>query len=253
MSSRQILFITERRKDEPRYLNRMFSILFDTKPENIFYYEANIHQMMINTPPEDYLRGDLDTAQILREDARRRNKTFPDGEFSDIFLIFDMDPHDQMYDGGEHLKHASMIFTESSEYGKLFINYPMMQSYKHIGSDEEYLNKVVFLEDIKRYKDVVDSECLTNLKHLSNYNEDTFVHIIALNLRKAISITNSNDEETLDEPHNNLNLTEILSIQIEKFDKESSIFVLNTSTLIPLELSNDLLKKVASYYILKYC
>lgn len=79
-----------------------------------------------------------------------------------------------------------MTFTESSDHGKLFINYPMMQSYKHICSDEEYLDRTVSLEDIGRYKDIVDSDCPIHLKHLSNYNEESFLHIITPNLKKAV-------------------------------------------------------------------
>lgn len=59
-------------------------------------------------------------------------------------------------------------------------------------------------------------------------------------------ITNG-DEKTLDRSsYKSLDLSEILSIQIEKYHEGSSIFVLNTATLIPLELSYELLKRIAS-------
>ncbi len=221
----------------------MISVLFDSKPENIFHYEANIHQMMINTPSEDYLSGALDTVQILREDARKRNKTFPEGEFTDVFLIFDMDPHDQMYDDGKHLLDASSIFTESSDLGKIYINYPMMQSYKHICSEDDYLGRTVSLSEIKDYKNLVNSECLPHLKHLQNYDEDTFLWMISLNLRKSNKILGG-DGRLQDDTYRNLNLSDILLVQMEKYRKESSVFVLNNAVLTPLELSSTIMKKI---------
>lgn len=246
MSSRRILFVTEGRRDEPRFLNHMMAVLFNTKPENIFYYEANIHRMMMNTPPDEYVNGDYDTVQILREDAHNRNKSFPEGEFSDVFLIFDMDPHDQKYDGGKHLQDASIIFTESSERGKLFLNYPMMQSYKHICPDDDYLGKMVSIDVIRQYKNIVDSECPDHLKHLSRYDENTLFRIIALNLKKA-DLISGKDGTIRENTYMDLDPSTILSVQIDKFAEESSVFVLNTAVFIPLELSSKMMPKLMDF------
>lgn len=73
----------------------------------------------------DYL--DLSEDEVLNE-----------SDFSDIILIFDFDPHDPQYDP-DKLSDLLGNFSESTGRGMLYINYPMVESYKDITSLEDPL------------------------------------------------------------------------------------------------------------------
>ena len=85
-----------------------------------------------------------------------------------IYLIFDFDPQDPNADF-EILKSMLRFFNDSSSRGKLFINYPMMQSYRHIKcwEDTEFRNRSVQTNIGRRYKALVDKEASNSLKQIN--------------------------------------------------------------------------------------
>jgi len=193
---------------------------------------------MRKLPPEEVSDGSLDIVLWLREYADSRGETFPDGRFSDIFLIFDMDPHDQNYDHGSHLKDAMTLFTESSECGMLLINYPMLQSYKHMKElgDESFLTSVVRIDGIRDYKHLVDTECSQCLKELPKYTADVFETLIDFNLRKMELILNSQDKHPSIPGYDGPAYQKLLEIQMNKLEIEGTVFVINTSLFIAAEI-----------------
>jgi len=84
-----------------------------------------------------------------------------DAYYSDILLIFDFDPHDPQF---SDYKISEMInfFVESSDMGKLYLNYPMVEAFYHMKSipDEEYNSYTVSMDELitKKYKQRVNCE-----------------------------------------------------------------------------------------------
>ena len=127
--SRNILFVLEGGRAEPRFLGKMVTLLRTQIDYEMFSYRTNLHKMLDGMFIGDKIDTDLDFVEYLRS-----CKTNPEdvkvlsNKFSDIFLFFDMDPQDQNYDI-EKVRKALVYFNDSTKNRKLYINYPMFESF----------------------------------------------------------------------------------------------------------------------------
>lgn len=248
MSDRRVLFIVEGKQNEPRMLTSMHRVLMGTRPENIFVHGASIHQLLRKMFPDGSIDEDLDVVSVLREDASEDERRVLDQEFSDVFLVFDMDPQDSVYDD-ERLRIAIGFFDDSTGNGKLYLNYPMMQSYRHLRYpfDRDYLHRTVTMDDIRSgYKSLVDKESYPGIKNVGQYDRTVFLMIIYLNLRKVNRIMNS--EDTVPDPESYLgwDLSVLLDRQLDLLRTEDSISVVNTSVFNAVDfLTESILTELA--------
>ncbi|MGE7673776.1 hypothetical protein ACQKMV_09395 [Lysinibacillus sp. NPDC094403] len=186
--------------------------------------EGNIDFEFIDLPLflNDYL--ELDGADLLNE-----------ADFRDIILVFDFDPHDSQFDQNK-LDILLDNFSDSTGRGKLYLNYPMIESFKNIESLEDPLfNKTtVHIDDLKKrykgtsgYKQIVESTtCICNIEDIdtSIANALLKLHNNKLNyLLKNLSYEEESKYKLF------------CTVQCDKLEKESLIWVLNTSLLHMLE------------------
>ena len=88
---------------------------------------------------------------------------FADGDPDnmDILLIFDLDPQAPDY-SADKIKEMQQYFTESSDMGKLYLNYPMVEAFYHMEEipDSNYPDRTATLEELKKgeYKTRVNKE-----------------------------------------------------------------------------------------------
>ncbi len=78
--------------------------------------------------------GAFSLVQVLKEkepDAAR--KRIFDENYSDKLLIFDFDPHSDNF-SPEKICRMAEHFVESTDVGKLYINYPMVEAFRHMKS-----------------------------------------------------------------------------------------------------------------------
>ncbi len=174
----------------------------------------------------------LDIVSVLKENASDEDRKMLDQYFSDVYLVFDMDPHDTLYDD-VRLSLAMDYFSDSTENGKLYLNYPMIQSYKHLCKpfDEDYIDRTVSLDSIKRYKELVNDEAYPGIKDLGKYTEDTCLMIVKLNLRKVNRILTGSSEVPSTDAYRTIDLAKVLEAQRELLQRERLLYVLNTSVL----------------------
>ena len=232
MSERKVLFVVEGEKGEPRFLTKMHQLLLGTKPGNIYSCGFSIHRLLKKMFTEGRVDENLDIVSVLREDASEEDRRMLDQDFSDVYLVFDMDPHDTLYDD-VRLLLAMDYFSDSTNNGKLYLNYPMLESYKHLCRpfDEDYIDRTVPMDSVKSYKELVDGEAYPGIKDLGKYTEDTGRMIVMLNLRKVNRIlTGSSDVPSVD-AYRTINLAKVLELQRELLQKERLLYVLNTSVL----------------------
>ena len=238
MSDRKVLFIVEGRRTEPRFLERMHWVLFGTKPDNIYCYGTVIHDLLSRMFKEDE-SSDLDVVSVLRElDASSGSRAVLEQEFSDVYLVFDMDPQDQRYDSAV-LKQAMEYFSDSTDNGKLYINYPMLESYRHLKThdDSEYMQRTVSVDSLSGYKDLVEREGHPDFKDLGKYDEETFLEVIRMNLTKANLILRHDGSMPDSEIFMSWTGANILDVQISLIDEENRLYVLNTSVFYPVDFS----------------
>lgn len=157
----KILVLVEGDKTDYRLMEHLLDVYRISDSHSIVSYHTNIYtlynEMFRDGDPESN-----DILQILKEHERdpEIRKLF-DLRYSDILLIFDLDPQDPQFTPRKILEMAS-YFVESSDMGKLYLNYPMVESFYHMKSipDSEYNSYFATMEELtnKLYKQRVSRE-----------------------------------------------------------------------------------------------
>lgn len=131
MNKPKILFLVEGAKTDVRLMQKLLSVYgFDQKYE-IVSYNTNIYTLY-NEMFRDNDPADLDLLQVLKEHEKDpRKKPLFDQSYSDILLIFDLDPQDPLFTS-DKIQRMTEYFVESSDMGKLYLNYPMVEAFYHM-------------------------------------------------------------------------------------------------------------------------
>jgi len=151
-----------------------------------------------------------------------------DMDFNEHILVFDFEPHDSNY-SESILMELMEVFSDSTEHGKLYLNYPTVESFKDIRSlDDEtsFINSTVTLEIVKRgYKEHVDEKArITQLNHIKKIDKKTGSRLLDLHQQKLTFITKLAKDS-------NEKYHQLCKKQCEKLKKEKIIWVVNTSIL----------------------
>lgn len=240
--SKNILFVLEGSWTEPRLLKRIVESMGLGMEYKVFCYNTNIHAMLDGMFVDDDIDEDLDFQEYLRS-CRTGNDEghILDESFSDIFLMFDMDPHDHRYDP-KRLTKAAEYFDDSTDNGKLYINYPMVESFKHVSNlyDLSYLETRVDSNGIRSYKQLVGRDGLASLSDIAKIDDSTMMRLIELNLMKAnMLVTGGRGVPSPDCYRDNLTQEIILSKQLAHYSNEGQLHVLNTSLFIAIDYNAE--------------
>lgn len=188
--SKNVLFIVEGRRTEPRLTEKIWKAFYPSEDRyRIFSFETNIHRLIDLIFDGNEIDKDLDIVKTILSDEGEETKRRYDLNYTDIFLVFDLDPHDSSVDlskVGKMVEH----YNDSTDNGMLYLNYPMMESLRHLKSidDPDFEKRCVRLEDIKRYKSIVDSECCGVLKQINDYDSTLLLQLAMTHLKKCTSI-----------------------------------------------------------------
>lgn len=92
-------------------------------------------------------------------------------DFKNIFLIFDYERQDTNF-SEENLNKVQSCFCDASNMGKLFINYPMIESYQHCYDNQESFESLSVSVQVRpgvKYKELVykglEKESIFNFPH----------------------------------------------------------------------------------------
>lgn len=243
MSKRKLLFITEGDVDEPAFIDKVFEKCYPNVEYKYYSYTTTIHTLTsLLFTENNEIDEFLDIKKVLKENEKAEYKKEKlSEEYSDIILVFDFDPH---YDNPQFEKISKMLkfFNDSTNNGKLYINYPMMQSYKHIKSfyDDEFKDRTVEVSKCAKYKELVGEESI--VKDLRKYNFPIIMKLIGFHLKKVNYILNNNYKIPSYEEFYKLNLNEIYKIQCE-FIKHNKVSVLNTFLFNIIEYNPSIVLK----------
>lgn len=138
MSQDVILFLVEGDKEisvtnQISELNQTDSLKLLPKGKNIVY-GTTIYGLYKEI--KEYLDDELDfdLFPILMEITKRKKNSVLDGltkhDISQVYLLFDYDPHATNF-SEEKIKTMCEIFNNEYTIGKLFINYPMIEVFRH--------------------------------------------------------------------------------------------------------------------------
>lgn len=218
-----ILFIVEGERLEPEVINRMAEV-YGLRCD-ISSVCTNIHILYHHLKQDD---GYSDVIPVLREILRSRlgslEKRSPSSEqkrkicrtqedmaklersFASVYLVFDSELHHRSNDtlapldiidiNVADLKEMLEFFDSETNQGKLYVNYPMMESYRDCDDffDSGYRDRLVSLDILfgrtpaMGYKSLVASRRLANVRnqHISQkqFNRLTCMNVFKLNWMK---------------------------------------------------------------------
>ena len=232
----KILFICEGEETERKFCNLIIDRYFidNKKPKEYVAFGANIYSLYDEMSKD----RDLDIIELIREKAKLKKdmatyEKLTMGGFDEVYLIFDYDFHAPQYSFEKILEMAE-FFDNETENGKLYINYPMMESFKHFKSipDEDFNNYKISKDECFKYKKIVgDVSCI---KHFN----DITLPILGIMIKQVldkygfISKKKLNNYETY---LNEFSQSNLLHLQNKSLSKDGKIFVLNTSILWGLD------------------
>lgn len=243
---KKILFILEGENDEPKIIKKLMKICYPKTEYEYSVCEKNIH-MLISEMKDKYgkIDKDLDIQKVLQEKETDKEKIkILKDSYTDIILVFDLDPQNNITEY-ENIELLLEFFDDSTERGKLFINYPMMQSYKHLKKNEtieEFCNKKVEVLDCSNYKNIVDKE--SDYKKINGYNFDTILHLLSYIIRKVNYLTSNNMKIMTSKEYDELKQVDIFNKELE-FLNNNEVSVLNTLLLFIVDFKpTDMIRKI---------
>ena len=161
MDERKILILVEGEKTDYRLMERLLSVYGISDRHRIVAYHTNIYTLY----REMFMDGEPDSHDLLlilkaREPDVQKKAMFDD-RYSDILLIFDLDPQDSQF-SSDKISEMAAYFTESTEMGKLYLNYPMVEAFYHMETipDPAFNSRTVTMAELKSrtYKSRVNLE-----------------------------------------------------------------------------------------------
>lgn len=250
MNKKDLLFITEGESDEPNFIKKFLRICIPNVEYNIYPYTTTIHTLAKSIfDKKGEIDENLDIKKVLKEREKDlEKKRILQKDYTDIILVFDFEPH---CDSPEFDKVEKMIeyFNDSSDMGKLYINYPMMQSYKHFKSlpDLEFKDRKIETMDASKYKIIVHNE--SNYKKLEDYNFPMCMKIIGYHLMKANYIISSRYTLMSKAEFFDLDYKKIYNIERKNNEIKQFVDVLNTFVFFVIEFNPDIMLEKINNFI----
>ena len=135
-----ILFVFEG-KDDKTYFESIKRLFFPEKLDTfVCTYNSNIYSLYTKLIEHDALNGTLevDTVSVLKEILLEKGdetlKDIREDEVSEIYLFFDYDFQEKartLDENNKRLLEMLKFFTDETANGKLYINYPMVESLRY--------------------------------------------------------------------------------------------------------------------------
>lgn len=244
MTKKYIALIYEGEKTEKQLVANLNRIFFTDVSELVpimFPAGENIY-MLWQQLKEDEFQTDL--IEILREyneEARRTLESFERKDFMEIYLFFDYDGHQKNLQSRnadkDVIKEMLETFSEETEFGKLYINYPMVESLRdNLPVNMEYCFRrcVVDFSEIGKYKRTVHE--ISYYQDFRKLTREDWSSLCMNALRKLNCIIRG----TYEMPSrryfkNEMSQKRLYEMQKEKYISGGKIAVINSCPLFILE------------------
>lgn len=225
--AKKILMLVEGAKKDVRLMKKFNDLYVSEENCEVISYNTNIYELY-GQISEYWDEGSFDILQVLKEHEKdEKKKNIFDDIYSDIILVFDFDPQDALYNP-KKLRKLMEYFNESTENGRLYINYPMVESYGHFSTTDDvnsFNSRQATFEELKAglYKKRVDKE--GSYSNISKIKIDDANKIISLMKNKVSHILSYSCQCSYE------TLFDVLLMQIEWLTNKQKMYVLNTCVL----------------------
>ena len=267
-----ILFVFEGKADKT-YFEAIKRLFFPAKSETFLCtYNSNIYSLYTKLKSHDALKEmlEVDTVSVLKEILLEKGdetlKDIREDEVSEIYLFFDYDFQENsrtLEENNSRLSELLGYFTDETGRGKLYINYPMVESLRYTKElpDNNYWQYTVTRQRCQEenFKHQVHefSFYKSNLEYLvltiKPADDDTkiqqkeytvkanWLHLVTMNTSKANYICNDRNEL----PNEVNNQLDIFNSQLSKYvnTEECKVAILNA---FPIFLFDYFGRKIVS-------
>ena len=237
MKNKNILILVEGAKTDVRLMEKVINIFGINLSYNIVSYNTNIYTLYNHMFKNNTAYG-CDLIETLIEHERDIEKIkILRNKYSHVILVFDLDPQDPQFTSDKIIT-MSEFFNESTENGKLYLNYPMVESFYHMKSipDDEYANRMVSISAIKNYKQLVNIENRNKDYTKFAITKEEMITVISQNLQKVNTILNPILKF---EYHPNLH--SLLENQLYELSTHKQLFVLCTCIFFIVDYNKNLI------------
>jgi len=176
---KQSLFIVEGNHEKNVLMKLLLKVFpeMSIKEEDILIFGTNIYMLytaIVKEYEADWDTVDVDLAFLVSKMKGYESPLNKD-DFNNIILIFDYERHDPSF-SEEKIGRLQRYFIDSTDVGKLFLNYPMIESYQHFvgwpGNEFEHEEVSVTVQPGNQYKNMVKDTMIAQLVELSvRFNE----------------------------------------------------------------------------------
>lgn len=241
-----VLVIVEGNRAEPE----LFQVIEEAYGLNFQFFCISSNIYLLYKKVKDW--GFFDIKQVLLEIHNdEEHKNILQRDFAYTYLIFDCDAHHrEEYEKDypieavvaanlSRVKEMLEYFNNETDptIGKLYVNYPMLESFKHADScfDENYANCFIPINQLVNYKRIVGTKKLAN-KRVDSYTRDELNSLIKMNVFKLNTLSNQNwGPMEYSEYLEKSNGLQIFLQEKSCVDKQKQIAVLNTSLFLLLD------------------
>lgn len=193
------LFVFEGEGREKLYFQSLEQAFFDGQQSRILVsFQNDIYELYEKLNTDD----DLDPFQLIKElnnldPNRELLANLRRDQIGQIYLFFDMEPHDEKFDR-QKLLDMLALFDNETEHGKLFISYPMIEAIRDIDDHSEYLTRTVKLGDCKGsiYKGLSATRGNQIFQDARKVNKPIWQTLITVNVHKANYLISGNCSQT---------------------------------------------------------
>ncbi len=267
-----ILFVFEGKADKT-YFEAIKRLFFPAKSETFLCtYNSNIYSLYTKLKSHDALKEmlEVDTVSVLKEILLEKGdetlKDIREDEVSEIYLFFDYDFQEDsrtLEENNSRLSELLGYFTDETGRGKLYINYPMVESLRYTQElpDNNYWQYTVTrqrcqeenfkhqVHEFSFYKSNLEYLVLTikpadddaKIQQKEYTVKANWLHLVTMNTSKANYICNDRNEL----PDEVNNQQDIFDSQLSKYvnTEECKVAILNA---FPIFLFDYFGKKIVN-------
>lgn len=220
-----ILFVFEG-KDDKTYFESIERLFFPEKSETFLCtYNSNIYSLYTKLKAHDALKEmlEVDTVSVLKEILLEKGdetlKDIREDEVSEIYLFFDYDFQEDsrtLEENNNRLSELLEYFADETGRGKLYINYPMVESLRYTKElpDNDYWSYTVSRQKCQEEKfkhqvhefsfyggnleylvlTIKPADDETKIQQKANTAKANWLHLVTMNTSKANYICNDKNE-----------------------------------------------------------
>ena len=192
-NKKNVLVLVEGEKTDVALMQKLFRTYTELDANyRIVPYRTNIYVLYNEVFEAMDEKEDMDLLLALRaREPDISKKKLLDDKYSDIILVFDLDPQDPQF-SAEKIRRMQTYFCMSSDMGKLYLNYPMVESFYHMPTipDHGFMSRTVQMEELisGSYKARVGHESFGHDYRKFAATRAEMNYVVSENAKKALTL-----------------------------------------------------------------